>query len=771
MTESNWRFAMAISLALFVAIVPIEAARRESSAVAQAQGNSAAVEADVIAGIVTSLKGPEAGVWVIAETTDLPTKFAKIVVTDDHGRYVLPELPKAKYKVWVRGYGLTDSHPIDATPGKILGLTAVLASSPRAAAEYYPAAYWFSLLKVPTKSDFPISVPPPPRLPGPPDPVRLTHGAARPGDGPPPPIIKTQGDWLFLLKGNCETCHQMGEKSTREIPANLGTFGSSTQAWERLISSGQVGRDMMNRLNRLGHYQGLAMFADWGDRIAKGELPPVPPRPQGIERNVVITMWDWSVPTAFLHAMISTDKRNPSVNAGGPVYGADWSGNCSNISKRMTCLAVVDPKTNESSLVPVPLPNESDRALMSSFSPPSQLAPSPYWGNELVWDDPINPGPITMDGKGRVWFNVETRPDNAPYCKAGADNRFAKNSPREVGGKGVDVYDPRTGKFGFVDLCFESTRIVFSDDKDDTLYFSVQRDGGIGWLNTRLWDETHDAEKSQGWCPAVVDYNGDGKIGAYTKGDESPNPELDREINRPGAYGVAYNPVDGSVWYSNIQTMPGRLIRMVRGSDPPSTCLTEVYEVPYDPNGRGPGGSHDRGIDIDGNGVVWAPLNGEGILASFDRRKCKVLPTGKGATTEAAATGRQCPEGWTFYPIPGPKFKSDPTVQADYNYYMYIDRNNSLGLGKNVVIVDGADSDSLIAFEQDTKQFVRMTVPYRMGFFSRFLDARLDDSKAGWKGRGAWAANETRGSWLTEGGKGTPSQLYHFQFRPDPLAK
>ncbi len=127
-----------------------------------------------------------------------------------------------------------------------------------------------------------------------------------------------------------------------------------------------------------------------------------------------------------------------------------------------------------------------------------------------------------MDGKGRVWFNVETRPDNAPYCKAGADNRFAKNSPREVGGKGVDVYDPRTGKFGFVDLCFESTRIVFSDDKDDTLYFSVQRDGGIGWLNTRLWDETHDAEKSQGWCPAVVDYNGDGKIGAYTKGDESP---------------------------------------------------------------------------------------------------------------------------------------------------------------------------------------------------------------------------------------------------------
>ena len=68
-----------------------------------------------------------------------------------------------------------------------------------------------------------------------------------------PPVIKTQAEWLFLLKGGCETCHQMGEKSTREIPANLGTFGSSKQAWERLISSGQVGREMMSDLDSFGH--------------------------------------------------------------------------------------------------------------------------------------------------------------------------------------------------------------------------------------------------------------------------------------------------------------------------------------------------------------------------------------------------------------------------------------------------------------------------------------------------------------------------------------
>jgi hypothetical protein len=163
---------------------------------------------------------------------------------------------------------------------------------------------------------------------------------------------------------------------------------------------------------------------------------------------------------------------------------------------------------------------------------------------------------------------------------------------------------------------------------------------------------------------------------------------------------------------------------------------------------------------------VWTPLTGEGYLASFDRRKCKTPPTG-----ESAVTGKQCYEGWTFYPIPGPVFKSDPTVKSDYNYYMYIDRYGSLGLGKNVVIVDGANSDSLIAFQQDTKKWIRMRVPYPMGFFSRFFDARVDDPNASWKGHGAWAGNESRGSQVTEGGGNIPSQLAHFQVRPDPLAK
>src|SRR3979490_424503 len=108
-----------------------------------------------IAGVVTSSKGPEAGVWVIAETKDLGTGYRKIVVTDDQGRYLLPDLPKANYSVWVRGYGLVDSPKIKAAPGKIVNLTATLAPGPKAAAEYYPAAYWFSLIQVPGKNEFP----------------------------------------------------------------------------------------------------------------------------------------------------------------------------------------------------------------------------------------------------------------------------------------------------------------------------------------------------------------------------------------------------------------------------------------------------------------------------------------------------------------------------------------------------------------------------------------------------------------------------------------
>src|SRR6186997_3410906 len=114
------------------------------------QAERVAIDSDDIGGVVTSAKGREAGVWVIAETTDLPTKFARIVVTDDRGRYVVPDLPKANYQVFVRGYGLVDSERVTAAPGKQLDLKAQVAPDARAAAKVFPAAWWLTMLKAPS---------------------------------------------------------------------------------------------------------------------------------------------------------------------------------------------------------------------------------------------------------------------------------------------------------------------------------------------------------------------------------------------------------------------------------------------------------------------------------------------------------------------------------------------------------------------------------------------------------------------------------------------
>jgi hypothetical protein len=117
------------------------------SAPARAQQATVAIDNDDIGGVVRGPGGTEAGVWVIAETTELPTKFAKIVVTDDQGRFVIPDLPpKVNYEVWVRGYGLVDSPKQRAKPGQQVNLTAVPSPNEAAAAHYYPAIYWYTLL-------------------------------------------------------------------------------------------------------------------------------------------------------------------------------------------------------------------------------------------------------------------------------------------------------------------------------------------------------------------------------------------------------------------------------------------------------------------------------------------------------------------------------------------------------------------------------------------------------------------------------------------------
>ena len=244
------------------------------------QAPQVAIDQDDIGGVVRGPNGSEAGVWVIAETTELPTKYAKMVVTDDQGRYVIPDLPIANYSVWVRGYGLVDSPKVRAKPGQHVNLTAVPAPDERSAAHYYPAIYWYTMMKIPPAKDF--------------------------GGTTDIPRNVTQETWRQRMNNtDCIGCHQLGQEATRTIPAAFGPFNSGAEAWGRRIASGQTGETMMNRLAvQLGGVP-FKYLGDWTDRVARGELPKhKPPRPAGVERNVVITSWEWGTEKTYLHDLI-----------------------------------------------------------------------------------------------------------------------------------------------------------------------------------------------------------------------------------------------------------------------------------------------------------------------------------------------------------------------------------------------------------------------------------------------------------------------------------
>ena len=682
-----------------------------------------------IAGVVTGPHGPEAGVWVIAETNDLATKFVRIVVTDDQGRYLIPDLPKATYNVWVRGYGLVDSPKSTSTGGKTLNLKAVVAPNKRAAAAYYPAGYWFSMLEVPDKNEFP-------------------------GTGLPPngngisTNLKSQGDWIRTIKsGTCMACHQLGSRGTRELPPAYRDIHPSTAAWERRVQSGQAGSQMLAAIDGLGKPRALSMFADWTDRIAAGEVPKAePPRPQGIERNIVITEWDWADPKSYLHDVVSTDRRNPTLNANGLLYGS--------LELSSDYLPVLDPVHNTISRVPLTVRDPNTQPATG----PNTGAPSAYWGTETVWTSKNNVHNAMFDEKGRVWITSTIRPaDNPAFCKAGSMHPSAKLFPLNRSGRQLAMYDPKTKKLTHINTCFGTHHLMFAEDANRTLWTSG---GGpvVGWLDTKMYEETGDEERSQGWTALILDTNGDGKRGDYTEPNQPVDPAKDHRINA-GFYAVAPAP-DGSIWASTLG-YPGGIVRLVPGAHPPETALAEYYEPPLN-NPRVPAvGYSPRGMDIDRNGVAWVAM-ASGHMASFDRRKCK------GPLNGPAATGQQCPEGWTFYAEPLPQFQNltDPgSVEA--SYFTWVDQFDALGLGRNTPINTGNASEALLALKDG--QWVKLRVPYPLGFYTKWMDGRIDDPNGGWKGRGLWATVSTRAPFHMETGKGTTSKVIHFQLRPSPL--
>ena len=385
-----------------------------------------------------------------------------------------------------------------------------------------------------------------------------------------------------------------------------------------------------------------------------------------------------------------------------------------------------------------------------------------------------------FDEQGRLWVTARIRGRTNPdFCKDGSVPS-AKLTPTQGSGRQLEMYDPKTKKVSMIDTCFGTHHLLFAEDANNTLWTSSGGGGGVvGWLNVKMWDKTHDDAKSQGWTALVLDTNGNGKRDPYLEGEQNvttgANGEslgIDAAVNtkvtsdkdtrlNAAFYGLGITP-DGMVWGS-VLGFPGGIVRLNPGQNPPETAVAEYYEVPWNDPKAKVWGFSPRGLDVDGNGVAWVPL-ASGHIASFDRRKCK------GPLNGPTATGRQCPEGWTLYQTPGPQFKDVKlSGSADTHYYIWVDRFDTLGLGKNTPIVTGNSSDSLEALVNG--KFVTMRVPYPIGFFAKGMDGRIDNAKIGWKGKGVWTTWATRAPFHSETGKGTMPKVVHFQVRPNPLAK
>ena len=322
-------------------------------------------------------------------------------------------------------------------------------------------------------------------------------------------------NWISSMKNNgCIGCHQLGQESTRTIPEVFGRFESSAAAWRRRVQAGQAGQQMLGQLSGLGD-MAFTNYGDWTDRIAKGELPfAKPSRPQGVERNIVITLRDWMNEKQYLHDLISSDRRHPTVNANGPLVGSP------DVQLRHTA----DSRSGEER-------RDHVRRAIRDTSMPLNLGPghaagldplqtSAYWGGERIWETRVNNHNSMFGRDGRLWLAASVRgADNPAFCKAGSDHPSAKAFPMDRAIRHIAVLDLKTKKYTFVETCFSTHHPQFGYDANDTLWTSG---GGpvVGWVNTKMFDQTGDAAKSQGWTALVLDTNGNGKRDAYVEPDQ-----------------------------------------------------------------------------------------------------------------------------------------------------------------------------------------------------------------------------------------------------------
>ncbi len=664
--------------------------------------NAVAAGDDYIRGRVLNAAGKtEAGVWVIAETDDLATKYRKIVVTNDAGEFLVPELPKARFRLWVRGYGLLDSAPANVARGQSLDITVRRAPDARAAAAVYPASQWLSLLALPASEQF----------------------EAR--DEP----YESDIAWTHQFKLNCILCHQLGSAITRLPSAEAFDHG--------LLKAG----GMNYFAAQLGRQRLLDTLSAWGKRIREGAAPSAPQRPMGVARNFVITQWEWGDHYTYAHDEVATDKRDPSVNAGGPVYGVDIANDY---------LLILDPNTHHARRVRVPTRGGfdtpwcdqtyqslgSDEVEVFGFGSLGCPWPGGVTAHQDKYWNPANPHNPMLDREGRVWMTTQIRRqwarDLPHFCHSDAEIMGQRHHRQ------LAYYDPESERFELVDTCYGTHHLQF--DEHDVLWTSGD-DYVIGWLDAKKFDpkDPTSLQAAHGYSQVRLDSDGDGEADHALVGFH---------------YGVIPNPQDNSVWSAippGISSAPGEsgwILRFDR-----KTHRHEAYAPPAP-------GSGPRGVDVDSQGLVWTALAGSGHLARFDRQRCR----------QTWGVGEQCPEGWTLWRTPGPAFAgadNEDLGHTDMHYYLWVDQFNTLGMGHDIVIINGTNSDSLIAFDPAMERFTVIRIPYPLNTYTRGLDGRIDAPRNGWKGRGLWFTNGLDPILHSEVPR---SYVGKIQLRPDPLA-
>ena len=571
----------------------------------------------------------------------------------------------------MRGYGLVDSPRVSARPGQALDLDAVAAPDALAAARVYPAAWWLSMMELPEGEH-------------------------------------SQQELGSSVTG-CLNCHQIGNRATREIPGGiLSAVDSHLEAWDRRAAMGPMGAAMAGAFRRLGPQR--AMFADWTARIAAGEAPAqTPPRPTGAERNVVVTLWDWGTEHDGRTDATPSDVRDATVNADGLVYG---------VVQPSDILAVIDPVEHRAATIPIP--SGAPRILTDTPT-------SPYYGDEPIWARASDPRSVAMDGEGRVWLTGRVRaPDEQPdFCTDGG-NPYADYFPLEVGTRQVFLYDPPSEAFSEIDTCFSADHNQLGHD--ERFYYGFR--DGVGWVDVELWDETGDAEASQGW---VSD-------GHRHQRRRRHHPRLDG-AGRAGRSGPR----------------PPRRLRLLLAGRQRRRRQRLVLgqrarrQHPRAPRaGREPARElHRRGLRAAAERHEPAALRQRGTAS--DPRRTRLAGLARQRPLRLVRPERvhgderphrhraELSRGLDLPPHGQAHLRERRDAdQLGRGYLTQIDHHDVLGFGLETPVYGVVNTDSLEVFLPATGEFVTLRVPYPMGFFSRSSVGRIDDPDAGWKGKGLW---------------------------------